>query len=104
MTSINFTEETFLKQLVQHVLPKGFRRVREYGFLAPAGKKMLVRLQLLLHANVPDEKVPEPPKVKCPCCQSSMKMILQKVDLKYILKIKERDGKKARSPPEIYIG
>jgi hypothetical protein len=104
MTSIIFTEKTFLKQLVQHVLPKGFRRVREYGFLAPAGKKMLLRLQLLLQVKIPDDDLPSPPKVKCPCCQSSMSIILHKVDLEWVLKVHKRDLKKARSPPELYVG
>jgi Putative transposase/Transposase zinc-binding domain len=29
---------TFLARFVQHVLPRGFKRVRHYGLLAPAGK------------------------------------------------------------------
>ena len=29
---------TFLSRFVQHVLPRGFKRVRHYGLLAPAGK------------------------------------------------------------------
>ncbi|NQY01619.1 MAG: transposase [Flavobacteriaceae bacterium] len=103
MTSITFDQRTFLKQLVQHVLPKGFRRVREYGFLAPAGKKMLLRLQLILRVKLPDDEVPEPPKVTCPCCQSSMRIILQKVGAEFILKMKKR-ARKSRSPPKVFIG
>jgi hypothetical protein len=29
---------TFLSRFVQHVLPRGYKRVRHYGLLAPAGK------------------------------------------------------------------
>ena len=104
MTAITFDEGIFLKQLLQHVLPKGFSRVREYGFLAPAGKKMLLKLQLLLQTKIPDDEVPDPPKVTCPCCQSSMSIILQKVDLEWVCKVQQRDIKKARSPPELYVG
>lgn len=38
----------FLRRFLQHVLPKGFHKVRYYGFLHPANKKTLRRLQLLL--------------------------------------------------------
>lgn len=103
MTNIIFKQEVFLEQLVQHVLPKGFRRVREYGFLAPAGKKMLKRMQLILRVKLPDDDLPDPPKVKCPCCQSDMTIILQKVDIDWVLKIKNADCK-SRSPPKVFIG
>ena len=99
MTDIIFDEKTFLKKLVQHVLPKGFHRIREYGFLAPAGKKMLLRLQLILNVKLPDEEVPDPPQVICPCCQSSMTLILRKVETAWV----RRMVKKARSPPNIFV-
>jgi hypothetical protein len=76
MRNIHFDELTFLKRLAFHVLPKGFRRVREYGFLAPAGKKMLARIQLLLQVKLPDEAPPEKPIVRCPCCQGKMSLFI----------------------------
>mgnify|MGYP000719411218 CR=1 FL=1 len=76
MKNIHFDELSFLERLSFHVLPKGFRRVREYGFLAPAGKKMLARLQLLLQAKLPDEDPPEKPVVRCPCCQGKMSLVI----------------------------
>ena len=100
MTNMQFDDETFLKRLVQHVLPKGLRRVREYGFLAPAGKKMLQKLQLLLQVKLPDEPLPEPPKVTCPCCKETMRMVLHKVPVKWF---KERiePFMKGRSSPQL---
>jgi hypothetical protein len=41
--------EDFLHLIMQHVLPKGFRRVRDYGFLHSNAKKMLHLVQLILH-------------------------------------------------------
>jgi len=32
--------------LMQHILPKGFRKERCYGFLLPCSKKVIARLQL----------------------------------------------------------
>lgn len=35
----------FLQRLLQHTLPKGFRRVRTYGWLSPAAKKRFAAVQ-----------------------------------------------------------
>jgi hypothetical protein len=40
--------ENFLHLILQHVLPRGFRRVRDYGFLHSNAKKMLSLVQLVL--------------------------------------------------------
>ena len=39
--------EDFLFLVIQHVLPKGFRRCRDYGFLHGNAKKLLKLLQLI---------------------------------------------------------
>lgn len=38
----------FMRRFLQHVLPKGFHKVRYFGFLHPGNKVTLKRLQLLL--------------------------------------------------------
>lgn len=45
------TGEYFLWLILLHILPKGFRRVRNYGFLHPCSKKLIKLLQLLLQIN-----------------------------------------------------
>ena len=40
--------EDFIALLLQHTLPKGFRRVRDYGFLHGNAKRWLQQVQLLL--------------------------------------------------------
>jgi len=40
--------EAFLWQLIQHTLPRGFRRARNYGFLHPNSKNLIRVLQVLL--------------------------------------------------------
>ena len=45
------TGEYFLYLLMLHVLPKGFRRTRCYGFLHPCSKKLIKFLQVILHVN-----------------------------------------------------
>ena len=44
--------EDFLYLIMQHVLPKGFRRVRDYGFLHGNVKKLLSLVQLILHVFI----------------------------------------------------
>ena len=39
---------TFLWLLMQHVLPKGLRRARNFGFLHPNSKRLIALLQYVL--------------------------------------------------------
>lgn len=58
----------FAKLLLQHTLPKGFRRVRDYGFLHGNAKKTLIRIQLLLKPKFKDHPLPKRPAFTCSCC------------------------------------
>jgi hypothetical protein len=67
--------EDFLWLVLQHVLPKGFRRVRDYGFLHANAKKLLSLVQIVLHVLI-EAWAPRPrPVFKCPKCQAPMKII-----------------------------
>ena len=66
------TGEDFLHLILQHVLPKGFRRVRDYGFLHGNAKKLLSLVQLILHVVIEAIKQRPRPVFKCPRCQSPM--------------------------------
>lgn len=67
--------EDFLWLVLQHVLPKGFRRVRDYGFLHGNAKKLLSLVQLVLRL-VMKTRAPRPrPVFKCPKCQSPMQIL-----------------------------
>ena len=66
------TGEDFLHLIMQHVLPKGFRRVRDYGFLHSNAKKMLFLVQLILHVAIQEIKQRPRPVFKCPCCKAAM--------------------------------
>jgi len=67
--------EKFLQLLMQHVLPKGFRRVRDYGFLHSNAKKVLFLVQLILYVKIKELKQRPKPLFKCPCCNSPMVVI-----------------------------
>ena len=68
--------EDFLNLIFQHVLPKGFRRVRDYGFLHPNARKLLTLVQLVLRVFIKALKPRERPVFKCSKCQAPMKIIL----------------------------
>jgi len=66
--------EDFLWLLLQHVLPKGFRRSRDYGFLHGNAKKLLSLVQLVLHVLIHPYSSRPRPAYKCPMCQSPMRI------------------------------
>ena len=64
--------EDFLHLIIQHVLPKGFRRVRDYGFLHGNAKKLLFLVQLILHVVIKEIGHRPRPVFKCPYCKAVM--------------------------------
>jgi hypothetical protein len=76
---ITLTATEFLRRFVQHVLPRGFIRIRQYGFLANrcrAARLALAR-QLLAVAPLAREPCPEisdSPTWRCPHCGAAMQI------------------------------
>jgi len=69
--------DEFIRRFLLHVLPRGFHRIRHYGLLASAARKVsLARARdLLAVAPLPDDDPPEQPRdvrPPCPCCGASM--------------------------------
>lgn len=66
----------FLRLILQHVLPKGFRRARHYGFLHPNRKSLIALLHIILKI-APRTPPIEPPRSAflCPCCGTPMQVI-----------------------------
>ena len=64
--------EDFVYMIMQHVLPKGFRRVRDYGFLHANAKKLLSLVQLVLHVVIHELPLRGRPAFKCRRCKSPM--------------------------------
>ncbi len=62
----------FLFLVLKHVLPKRFRRSRDYGFHHGNAKKTLAQIQLLLLHSPPIQLDPEPWKLICPSCGTEM--------------------------------
>jgi hypothetical protein len=70
----------FLWLVIQHVLPKRFRRARNYGFLHPNSKRLIQLIQLLLNlAPAPVAWKRQRPKLVCRCCGKPMRIIQTRI-------------------------
>jgi len=59
----------FIRRWLLHVLPKGFPRVRHYGFLSPAAGKTRLRVRALLgESGEPLARLPDIEPFSCPHC------------------------------------
>ena len=75
------TGEKFLWLLLQHVLPKGFRRTRNFGFLHPNSKRMIQVLQLIckFDPNRALRWLKERPPILCKSCGGIMTIIATRI-------------------------
>jgi len=64
--------EEFLRLILQHTLPKGFRRVRDYGFLHGNAKNILKVVQWVLQVAVPKFEKRQRPGFICQQCHAVM--------------------------------
>jgi len=81
--------EEFIRRFLQHVLPKGFVKVRYFGFFSPGKRQQLASLHQQLSNLLPlsgsdhqdqqtDDQVVEPsPKdpIQCPTCGQTMQLL-----------------------------
>ncbi|XZZ03073.1 transposase [Microbulbifer sp. ZKSA006] len=65
----------FLWLVLQHVLPKGFRRVRDYGFLHSNAKRLLQLVQLTLKVILETLKPRNRPSMCCPKYTAPMQFV-----------------------------
>ena len=75
MRTQTLAAETFIWKLLTHVLPRGFRRVRDYGFLHGNARVKLKRIQLLLKVKLKRETA-EPKGMRCRHCAQPMRIDL----------------------------
>ena len=77
--TMTLTGEEFLRRFVQHVLPKGFPRIRYFGWLANRRRKNLLPLcRVLLTPRPPATPVApaaEPALWLCPSCHGPMHVV-----------------------------
>jgi hypothetical protein len=65
--------------MVQHVLPKGLRRSRNYGFLHPNSKRMISLLKLLVFTPAPPTEPTTRAPWLCACCGACMRVLRRRL-------------------------
>jgi hypothetical protein len=75
--------EEFIRRFLQHILPKGFQKVRYYGFFSPTQRQRLAQVHTLLKLTAPSlaPLCPHPlakpqlqtPIIPCPACGQPMR-------------------------------
>jgi hypothetical protein len=83
--AMELTAEEFVRRFLQHVLPRGFQKVRHYGFAHPRSKinlewlKMLVTATLnLVYVLIVAPKplpLPRPMHPSCPHCGGPLRLV-----------------------------
>jgi len=77
--TMTLSHEKFLRRFLQHVLPRGFPRIRYFGWLAHRRRGALLPLCRTLLAveplPVPATPAATPILWRCPCCQGPMRVI-----------------------------
>lgn len=66
----------FLRLILLHILPKGFRRARNFGFLHP-NSKLVKLVQLIKRVSIPPLR--PRPVVSCTCCGKPMRIVRTRV-------------------------
>jgi hypothetical protein len=70
----------FLRRFTQHILPRGFVRIRQFGYLTNTRRTALLALARQLLASTPKPAAPSPPAVadgatwRCPHCNGEMRI------------------------------
>jgi hypothetical protein len=64
-----------IRRWLQHALPKGFTRVRHYGFLSGAARDAYRRLRFLLGCARVQVILPEETPMCCPRCEGPMQLM-----------------------------
>lgn len=78
--------ERFLQLLLQHVLPKGFRRARNFGFMHPNSKRLIALLRLLVFKRPntapkqsTDAVATARAQWQCACCGGLMLVVRRRI-------------------------
>ena len=86
--TMNLDAMEFIRRFLQHVLPRGFMKVRHYGFLNPNSTLSIPKLREIIALAHKIIKVFPPsipkiikPELKCACCGSPLRFIAFKKPL-----------------------
>ena len=79
--NMELTQLEFIRRFAQHILPKGFVRIRHYGFLSSTAKgKLLPTLRSHMRVSTPVEPAAQSLHRRCPCCKKGKLITLENFD------------------------
>jgi hypothetical protein len=96
--TLTLSGEEFLRRYLQHVLPQGFHKIRYYGLWAPANRRLLRQVQLLLpdhhqSGQGMDDATKASCERQCPrCIKGTMRLVA-------MLARQRCDQQRPRAPP-----
>ena len=106
--TMTLSAEEFLRRYLLHVLPKGFVRIRHYGFLSNRSREKKLQLVRELIATEGEETGPKPARPtaflerprgpeshRCPVCEEGRPLIVAELTAVDLLRI----GPQPRAPP-----
>jgi len=81
----------FLWLVLQHILPRGFRRARNYGFLHPNSKALIKTIQWIHRLNpmFSISKLKSQKQMICACCGAIMRITKTRLPSYYALTVSE---------------
>lgn len=87
----------FLRLVLRHVLPRRFRRARNFGFLHPNSKRLIHLLHVLLKVKLTNASawLKERPTLTCSCCGGAMTIVRTRI---------APPRSKAEQPTQVRIG
>ena len=81
---MTLTPHEFSRRWLPHVLPKGFTRIRHYGFLSPAARQTRLPIRLKLgELGEPAPKLPEPTPFTCDCCGGALTFLRETAPIRF---------------------
>ena len=96
---LNLTGVEFVRRYLRHVLPRGLRAVRYYGFCHPSAKKTRLKVTALSGKPIDLGAVPapQPNGIRCPQCERPMSRVRSLLAPWRLPQLQAQDS--ARAPP-----
>lgn len=93
----------FVQRYLRHVLPRGLRAIRHYGFCHPAARANRLRIQLhtgrcVQFGTTTAVATPPPPVPLCPCCRQPMRLVST-----FLSPYRQRGPPSVSGPPSISL-
>jgi hypothetical protein len=89
----------FLMLILRHVLPKGYRRSRDYGFMHHNAKLTLQKLQLIFHVKLNKSTERKRSSFDCKHCGGKMKVISHRIRVPF----KSKTNNAKDGPPPLKV-